>query len=845
MNQNRFSPQLIAGIILVLFVGVALFLRIVPSYGQVFTGDWIKFTGVDAYHYMRQIDNLVHNFPDLISFDPYKGYPYASPIGKLNFFVYFLSGIIWLVGLGSPTEHTVDVVSVYFPAIVGALTIIPVYFIGRALFNRWAAVISAGLLVILDGEFLGRSLLGRTDRDAFQVLLTTLTMLFFILAVKSARQKQLTFSHLKRWDWAVLAKPLIYSLLAGASLGIYLLTWSGAFLFVIIIFVYFVVQYIIDHFGHKSTDYLCFVGTITFLIALILFLPAFSGPAYLAALVIALLTPPVLAVISWLIVKRQIKSAYYPLTLIGLGIVALVILYAINPNLPREMLGSLARIFVQPATELTVMEQEPILFLGGNFSFVPIWANFTTGFFLSLISLGILIYLATKRGDNEKTILIVWSLVILVFTLAMRRFALLFALNVALLSGYLSWLILKFTGFKETAGEPAERHKKKADFLEATRERSYYEVLGVARNATRKEIKRAYRKLASQYQSDRIGKAEEKLMELNNAYGVLSNPQKRSSYDHSEYGTAKRGREGAGWKRDASRLTTSRLKMALGVIVVFFLAFFPNIGLTTNVASRVPFAPTNAWCESLTWMKDNTPHPFGDPDFYYNLYKTPFSYPETAYGVVAWWDYGYLIIRIAHRLPNCEPGGGARDSVARFFTAQDEDSANSIIGGLNSRYIMIDYDTVIGKFYAVATYAGDDADDFSENYYMPQTRQQPTLFYPEYYRSLAVRLYNFDGKEVTPKNTTVISYREKIDQDGKPYKEITSMKSFPTYGEAEAYFSSQQSGNYRIVGTDPFTSPVPLEAVERYRSVYSSESSLFQRGVSSIPEVKVFEYIRQ
>jgi len=43
------------------------------------------------------------------------------------------------------------------------------------------------------------------------------------------------------------------------------------------------------------------------------------------------------------------------------------------------------------------------------------------------------------------------------------------------------------------------------------------------------------------------------------------------------------------------------------------------------------------------------------------------------------------------------------------------------------------------------------------------------------------------------------------------YKEITNGWSFPTYEEAEAYVRDQTSGNYRIVGTSPFSSTVPLE----------------------------------
>jgi molecular chaperone DnaJ len=63
--------------------------------------------------------------------------------------------------------------------------------------------------------------------------------------------------------------------------------------------------------------------------------------------------------------------------------------------------------------------------------------------------------------------------------------------------------------------------------------RDYYEVLGVQRNASKDEIKDAYRKLALQYHPDRnkSPEAEEKFKEISEAYAVLSDDEKRQQYD--------------------------------------------------------------------------------------------------------------------------------------------------------------------------------------------------------------------------------------------------------------------------------------------------------------------------
>ena len=65
--------------------------------------------------------------------------------------------------------------------------------------------------------------------------------------------------------------------------------------------------------------------------------------------------------------------------------------------------------------------------------------------------------------------------------------------------------------------------------------KDYYKILGVKKDASGKEIKKQYKKLAIQYHPDKNQgnkEAEEKFKEINEAYEVLSNPKKRQQYDH-------------------------------------------------------------------------------------------------------------------------------------------------------------------------------------------------------------------------------------------------------------------------------------------------------------------------
>lgn len=76
----------------------------------------------------------------------------------------------------------------------------------------------------------------------------------------------------------------------------------------------------------------------------------------------------------------------------------------------------------------------------------------------------------------------------------------------------------------------------------------YYKTLGVEKNASQADIQRAYRKLARKYHPDinKSGDSEEKFKQINEAYEVLGDPEKRSKYD----------RIGSGWNSSAQEFGT-------------------------------------------------------------------------------------------------------------------------------------------------------------------------------------------------------------------------------------------------------------------------------------------------
>lgn len=98
--------------------------------------------------------------------------------------------------------------------------------------------------------------------------------------------------------------------------------------------------------------------------------------------------------------------------------------------------------------------------------------------------------------------------------------------------------------------------------------KDYYKILGVEKNASKEEIKKAFRKLAHQYHPDKKDGNSEKFKEVSEAYSILSDETKRTQYD--AYGQSFSGASGSGFEGfqgfDFSNFKDSGVEFDLGDI---------------------------------------------------------------------------------------------------------------------------------------------------------------------------------------------------------------------------------------------------------------------------------------
>ena len=705
-SDNRDSKNLavyiknfisIYGIVILFIFSLSLYIRAVLPHDAVFRGGIIGFAADDAVYHMRLVENLINNFPHRIWFEVFTIYPtgcYLSFGGPLWSYMIAITSLI--LGLGSPDLELTRTVGAYFPAVFGALTVFPVYMIGKEVFDRRVGLLSAFIIAVMPGQFLSRSVLGFTDHHAGEMFFSTLFLMSFILAIKSTKGNNISFNDLINKNWNILRKPVAISILAGISFGLYILQWSSGVFFGGIVAIFIVLQFIIDHLKGRSVESLCIVSAVTFLsgfpLVLLFFDPrnGFSSGSY--SYLHLLITAGsavfflILGLISVKMQEKNIERIYYPITIAAIYAIGL----AISKFLIPAVFSNFARFFIifQPNTGggLTIAEASPpthqMIFgyasypnnFGGSY---PGIFEFVSTYYIALLAMvAIGALLIFRKWEPEKAMFLIWCFTMFALTTGQNRWFYYYSVNVAILSAFIGIGILDIAGLKD---------------------------------------------ISSRFRTQ------------------VSTPRSLQEFLTSDL--------------------PRHLLSALVVAIVIMVVFLPNF----TIASRATAGGTIGsdyyqWHESLTWMRYNTPDPGLDFDAIYD--RPPagetFQYPDTAYGVMSWWDYGHVITYFAHRIPNANPfqagiGGGTNHApgASTFFTAQSEEAADEVLWNLGvnnksgSRYIVSNAYMAYAILDVMAVWDGHDWSDY-RTWAVISGQEQP-IFKQYWYTSMEGRLHIFDG----------------------------------------------------------------------------------------------------
>ncbi len=802
---------------------ISFYLRAIIPWTKVFSGDKVIFSSeTDCWYHMMLAQGTVNNLQRLW-FDPMTYFPHGTGIHFGPFLSWIIAIFSFLFGLGHPSTHTVQVVGALMPAVLGVLVIIPVYFIGKEIAGKACGLIAALMAAVLPGSYFARTTLGFTDHHAAEILLSALTIMFLLFALRYGRD--LTFAGVGK-NWSALKIPLLYCALAGISLGLYIDAWASGFLFEGIILVFVLIQSVVDHLRGRNVEYLAVSGAITFFIAMLLVLPfvklynGFSNYHYSLFHPIILLIGVVAVLVLWMLSRllreKNYNDYYYPAALAGVVILGMLIISVAVPHFANNLFTGLSIFQPRSGGASTVGEASPFFYSGGEFSFNSLQSSFPSivillsSFFLALIGLLLLLWRYIKSQRPADMLLIVWSVIILVMTLAQNRFAYYYAVNVALLTGYLAVSILKSADLKIDArhilaGLLLPSLLMFLIFVTSPNLSGYLPILIIA---------------------------------------LLLQPVAWIAYSK--------------WKRVS--LNSQDLLASLVLAALFIIIIMPSAATSSLFASYTN-GPDNDWLTSTAWLQNNTPSPGMD---LFEKYEHPtsgrYAYPDTAYGVMSWWDYGHLIEVVGHRLANANPFqegiGSVTTGVAGsspFFIAENETEAENVLARLdlnrspylNSKYVMIDLDMATGKFHAMAAWSSIPLIRYQAAVYQPQGEELvPVQIWREpYFKTMTARLYFFDGSAVQGNEGVGIAYRAMELQDGTKVPVLTeSPKLSGNNSEIKAFVeeSRNQGDQAEIVSMSPNSAAIPLDALQHYRLVHESDRSV---TTDNQKFVKTFEHV--
>ncbi|WP_254534559.1 oligosaccharyl transferase, archaeosortase A system-associated [Halomarina litorea] len=747
-------------------------------------GGDILFSGNDAWYHFRQTSFTVSNWPFTMNFDPWTFFPYGTAPGQFGtLFDQLIATVALVLGLVMPQEQATAFALLFAPAVFGTLVAVPAYFLAKRFGGRAGGVVAVTVLALTPGAFLFRGLVGWSDHHIAEVFFQVLAMLGVMVAVTAAEREKPVFEQLSSREFSTLRRPLGFAALAGVAIALYIWVWPPGIFVVSVLGLFFLAHLIVTFLKGHSPEHVAIVGVVMFLVA-----GVFSAVR---------------------ITKFEFTATDFSL---------------LQPTLFVLLAGGLA-VMAALARRVEGRDDATTVYVGG---------------ILGAIALGTLLF-AVVLPDT--------------FSFFVDQSLRIYGLDAN----------AKVRTVNEA--QPIPLGRASSYFFGSYGLAFFAAVVGGL-------------VLLGRYLLDDDPRGEALLLVLWGAMMVLATlTQNRFGYYLAVpvgaltayvvaqvVALADLDTVGSLSDLDASQVMT----IAVIVLIVFapFVAvtgpLFPQSGGVEPGAislQSVERAENNgpgevtAWQGSLQWLSENTPKEgqYANPDgeampYYENFGQTDdYDYPEGAYGVMAWWDYGHFITVEGQRIPDANPFQQGATRAANFLLGQNESQANEYmtVDNGSSRYVMVDWklaDPRSGKYTAPASFdtiGVSSADLLSARIYTQRStteapRTAQLVRSQDHYESMRVRLYRFHGSAAGPTlpngKVLVVDWETRQftvgSQTTQPLAAVPSdgqvYKTFDSLAAAEEYVQNDSTSQ---IGGLPGIPAEQVEALEHYRLVHASDAT--------------------
>ncbi|WP_423751527.1 oligosaccharyl transferase, archaeosortase A system-associated [Salinirarus marinus] len=827
--------------VLAAFVAVMLVFRLQRF--DAFTVDGaVYFSGNDAWYHLRQVNYTVRHWPFTMPFDPWTYFPFGTNAGQFGtIYDQLIATAALVVGFGSPSGDLIAKTLLVAPAVFGALTAVPVYLVGKRLSNRVGGLFSAAILMLLPGEFLQRGLVGFADHNVAEPFFQLFAVLALMVALSVAEREKPVWELVADRDLEAVRDPLTWSVVAGVAVALYMWAWPPGVLLVGVFGVYLVYQLSSDYVTGGSPEPVAFVGVVSMVVTTVLMLIPLDRLGFgatdfsLLQVVVPLLVAAGAAFMAFLARQWDEQNAdrrFYPVAIVGLIAVGLGGLAVLLPSMFNTVAHNLLRTigFSAGAETRTIAEAQPYLAPDTLQRLQLTRVNLIISDYGFTLFTGVLaaIWLLAKPlvrdGESRKLGYTVGSLLLV---------GLLYAVP-----GVFGSIAGAFGTVSEIVGLALVALVLLGAVVQVRYEAEKLLVIVWAAFI----VSAAFTQVRFNYY---LGPT----VAVMNAYLIYS------IVDYLDVSVP-----------SFSAVTDLEGYQVLAIVAVMLLVIAPTLLVPMQIrdtgnaaadrstpawqaANQTSPGPVTQWDGSLQWLESNTPEPgtLGGANNelpYYGKYSKPgdgdYDYPQGAYGVMSWWDYGHWITVRGHRIPNANPFQQGAAEAANFLLAPNETQASEVLQrqsteGNQTRYVMVDWQMTSpnSKFGAPIVWYDEgnvSQRDFFRPVYSSDLRANTMVKSQRYYESLMIRLYQYHGSAMQPQpivadweqRTVELRNGRTVTVRAAPQGNESMVKQMNNVSEARAYV--QNDSTSQIGGVGPYPSE-RVPALEHYRLVKMSESS--------------------
>lgn len=197
---------------------------------------WPYLRNIDSYVYFRQMDMIISNNGALPDYDPYVLAPAGNRIEGNTFagnvYVYLGAYSYMFFHAFMPGMQLWQFL-VWFPPLIASLMAIPMYYIGKLLYDRRAGVMAA-FFVVFDISIMARTLGGDPDNDGMVLLMPLIIIALYLYFYKKIEQGKISFRKLGA-----------YAAIFGFALFLWANTWGGGYWYILWLITGFVILKIV------------------------------------------------------------------------------------------------------------------------------------------------------------------------------------------------------------------------------------------------------------------------------------------------------------------------------------------------------------------------------------------------------------------------------------------------------------------------------------------------------------------------------------------------------------------------------------------------------------------------